>query len=184
MPEESEAFTSARREPRKLAPNAVHLVRTSVLANLKLSQMADQKASILMGATFLVFTLSVGQIGSGAMAIPLVILALFAFASAVLSVLAVLPKITHGSPRHEKDNILFFGVFSQMSEDDFANEVIDHLETDEAMYRLMLRDVYQNGLVLQRKKYRFLALAYRTFLLGLVLALTAFLVVTLTELGG
>jgi len=36
-------------------------VRTALQANLTLSQMADQKASILMGATFVVFTLAVGQ---------------------------------------------------------------------------------------------------------------------------
>ena len=37
-----------------LVPNAVHLVRTAQQMNLQLSQMADQKASILMGAAFLV----------------------------------------------------------------------------------------------------------------------------------
>ena len=38
-------------------PNAVHLVRTNQQITMQLSQMADQKASILMGATFVVFTL-------------------------------------------------------------------------------------------------------------------------------
>ena len=33
-------------------PNAVHLVRTNQQITMQLSQMADQKASILMGATF------------------------------------------------------------------------------------------------------------------------------------
>ena len=42
-------------------PNAVHLVRTNQQITMQLSQMADQKASILMGATFVVFTLAVGQ---------------------------------------------------------------------------------------------------------------------------
>ena len=47
-------------------PNAVHLVRTNQQITMQLSQMADQKASILMGATFVVFTLAVGQARAGA----------------------------------------------------------------------------------------------------------------------
>ena len=41
------------------SPNAVHMMRTAQLNTLQLSQMADHKASILLGATFLVFSLSV-----------------------------------------------------------------------------------------------------------------------------
>ena len=40
----------------------------------------------------------------------------------------------------------------------------------------MLRDIHQNGQVLQRKKYRFLGLAYRIFLAGLSLTLVVFLI--------
>src|SRR3546814_3304506 len=60
-------------------PNAVHLVRTNQQLTMQLSQMADQKASILMGATFVVFTLAIGQAraGAGAFALPLTILATF-----------------------------------------------------------------------------------------------------------
>ena len=70
-------------------PNAVHLVRTNQQITMQLSQMADQKASILMGATFVVFTLAVGQarVGAGAFALPLTVLAV---ASAVLGFLVVL----------------------------------------------------------------------------------------------
>jgi hypothetical protein len=46
---------------------------------------------------------------------------------------------------------------------------------DEALYRVMLRDLYQNGQVLHRRKYRYLALAYRMFLGGLALTLAVFL---------
>ena len=35
--------------------NAAHLMRTTQLAQLQLSAMADTKASILMGATFVIF---------------------------------------------------------------------------------------------------------------------------------
>ena len=40
----------------------------------------------------------------------------------------------------------------------------------------MARDIYQNGLVLARKKYRLLGWAYRIFLAGLTASLAAFVV--------
>ena len=50
-----------------------------------------------------------------------------------------------------------------MSEDDFADGILAELGDDERIYRAMLRDIHQNGMVLQHKKYRFLRLAYLLF---------------------
>lgn len=160
----------------KFPPNAVHLVRTVEQINVQLSQMADQKASILMGATFVVFTIAIGQLRAGQeLALPLMVLAFFSFISAMLAVFAVLPatRLKAG----DRPNILFFGHFTQWDETEFADRVIGALHDEETMYRLMLRDVYQNGQVLQHKKYRYLGLAYRTFLVGLVLTFGAFIAV-------
>lgn len=170
---------SEETKPAKLMPNAVHLVRTSMLSTLQLSQMADQKANMVMGASFVVFTLAVGQVRSGVMLLPIAILASGAFLAAIFAILAVLPKVTKSGEAHllgnsHGDNVLFFGVFSQMSEQEFSDQVIEAMTTDEATYRMMLRDVYQNGQVLHRKKYRYLGLAYRTFLMGLVGSFVAF----------
>jgi FtsH-binding integral membrane protein len=160
-------------EPKKLSPNAVHLVRTATQTNLSLSQMADQKASILMGATFVVFTISIGQMRSGSVPLALLVLAGFAFLSAMCAVAAVLPSISGGAAEG-KPNLLFFGTFTQWDEDEFADKVIAELGDDETIYRTMLRDIHQNGMVLQHKKYRFLRLAYLLFLAGLVATFTVF----------
>jgi hypothetical protein len=161
---------------RPLAPNAVHLVRTVTGSTLQLSQMADQKANMVMGASFVVFTLAVGQSRAGTMLLPVAILAGGAFVAAVCAILAVLPKVTHANgPVGDDANILFFGVFTSLSEDEFIDRVVARLDDDESAYRLMLRDIYQNGQVLQRKKYRFLGLAYRAFLTGICLSFLAFL---------
>jgi Family of unknown function (DUF5706) len=149
--------------------NAIHLVRTTQQVNVSLSQMADQKASILMGATFVVFTIGVGQAARQALSAPLVILIAFSFLSAMLAVFAIMPSVT--PTKNGSNNILFFGFFSRMTEAEYTEEVMANLHDDEHIYRTMLRDVYQNGLVLQNKKYKFLGYAYRVFLAGLVLTL-------------
>jgi hypothetical protein len=157
--------------------HAIHLLRTSQQANLMLSQMADTKASILMGATFLVFTIAVGQAAGGTLPWSLAVLAAFAFVSAIFAVFAVLPSV--GGPGADKlnggnPNKLFFGYFTHIDEDEWTDSVLEDLRADEAVFRAMLHDVYQNGQVLQRKKYKYLAYAYKSFMAGLCLtAITA-----------
>ena len=176
-------------EPTRAAPSlpspsgysnhAIHLVRTTQQINLSLSQMADQKASILMGATFLVFTITVGQARNGELPYSLGVLALFAFISAMCAVFAVLPSIsTPASPKLNDGvaNTLFFGYFTHMDEGAWTESVLDELRADETVFRAMLHDIYQNGQVLQRKKYKFLAYAYKSFMFGMCLTAFTFFV--------
>lgn len=159
-------------------PNAVHLVRTSQQMTMHLSQMADQKASILMGATFVVFTLAIGQarMGDGMLAMPLAMLATFSFLSALFAIAAVLPRISARHAEAETDgNILFFGQFTQWDEQQFINKVKEKLAREDDIYEMMLRDTYQNGVVLARRKYRYLAYAYHLFMAGLILTFLIFL---------
>ena len=154
--------------------NAVHLVRTTQLAQLQLSAMADHKASILMGATFVIFTITLGQARGAAVPLPLLILGGSAFFSAIFAVAAVLPAI-----RARKDaplNLLFFGSFTRLGEEEYLDRLTERLRSDDSIYRTMGRDIYQNGLVLARKKYRYLGIAYRIFLVGLTASFIAFIV--------
>lgn len=163
-------------ERKALSNQAVHLVRTATQSNLALSQMADQKASILMGATFVVFTIAIGQARSGAVPYALLALAGFSFLSAMCAVAAVLPSISGKGAASGRPNLLFFGTFSHLDEDEFADRVLAELHDDERIYRTMLRDIHQNGMVLQHKKYRFLRYAYMLFLAGLIVTFVTFLI--------
>jgi hypothetical protein len=161
--------------PPEYVQNAYHMVRTALQANLTLSQMADQKASILMGATFVVFTLSVGQASKGPVPLALVVLGAAALVSALFTITALMPSVA--APKGEVTegaNLLFFSVYAKLTEEEFIARVLPLLTSDEAIWRAMLRDMHQNGLVLARKKYRLLGYAYRSFLVGLVLTVVVF----------
>ena len=162
--------------PSGYSNHAIHLVRTLQQMELALSQMADQKASILMGATFLVFTISVGQAKNGSIPFALAVLAFFAFCSAMCAVFAVLPKISNAKSGVGGTNKLFFGYFTAMDEADWTNQVLGDLRADEDVFRAMLHDIYQNGQVLQRKKYKYLGLAYRVFITGMSLTFITFVI--------
>jgi hypothetical protein len=157
------------------SPSAVHMMRQTQHAQMQLSGIADAKANILMGATFVIFTIAVGQSQGGAAPLPLLILGGAAFFSAILAVLAVIPKV-HRAEGGKSGNLLFFGEFTAMEQEEFIDELMTRLQDDDALFRTMARDIYQNGRVLQRKKYRLLGLAYQVFLLGLVASCAAFVV--------
>lgn len=171
----SEPRPSAGAPVRVLSVQAVQLLRTVQVNTLALSQMADQKASILMGATFLVFSISISRALAEGLPWSLTVLALFAFLSALLAVMAVIPSV--GKPTAVvRPNLMFFGHFAELDEDAWTRDVLDQFGDDEAVYRVMLHDIYQNGQVLHRRKYRFLRYAYSTFMIGLMVTMAAFLV--------
>ncbi|WP_313801674.1 Pycsar system effector family protein [Sphingobium sp.] len=158
-------------------PNAIHLLRTAVQTNMQLSQMADQKANMLIGASMVIFTLSVAQLRSGALVWSVAVLAAGVFLAATCAILAVLPSV--GRPVGavaESDNLLFFGIFTSLGEAEFSDRMMALVADDEALCRAMLRDMYQNGQILQRRKYRYLGYAYRIFLTGVVASFVALVV--------
>ncbi|MFA5963973.1 MAG: Pycsar system effector family protein [Sphingomonas sp.] len=162
-------------------PKEVHNMLVAALeAHVQLSAMADTKASILMGATFVVFTLTIGQMSTSTLlASPsLILLGVFSFIATVLSVMAVMPAIR--TPKGRNPNYLFFGVFSTVSETEFVDRMIDVMRDEETTYRTMARDLYQNGVVLQKKKYYYLTRSYQAFLIGIVLTLVAFVLQAVT----
>jgi hypothetical protein len=157
-------------------PKEVHnLLVTAQTGHIALSAMADSKASILMGATLVVFSLTIGQITSEKATASLLLLGAFSFLATVLSIMAIRPKLTHPPATIQPGaNILFFGCFAGLPQEEFIDHVIDVLRSEEATYRAMARDLYQNGQVLHRKKYRYLSYAYSTFLVGFMATLIAF----------
>ena len=150
--------------------NAIHMLRTVQTNSLRLAQMADQKASILMGASFVVFSIAVSRTFAGYVPWSLTVLALFSFLSALCGALAVMPSVARPGSGG-RVNKLFFGHFCADDEESWTEDVLGDLHADERVFRLMLRDIYQNGQVLHHRKYRFLGYAYRLFVTGLVATL-------------
>ena len=77
-------------------PKEVHnLLVLANSTNITLSGMADTKASILMGASFVVFSISIGDIAEGQASLPVLVLTLFSF---IATVFGVLPRRRSRSP--------------------------------------------------------------------------------------
>ena len=162
-------------EIRKYGGDAVQAIRTASQAHYHLSAMADRKASMLMGASFVVFTLCVSQATTrGHLPLAMMVLAISAFLSAICSAVAVMPSILGGHNYKGQRNLMFFGGFADMGEDKYIAEMMDRLADQQKFLEMVARDVYQNGQVLAHKKYRLLTIAYSIFILGLIASVVAF----------
>jgi hypothetical protein len=151
-------------------PKEVHnLLIAAYEGNWALSEMADNKASILMGASFVVFSLSIADVAAGKATFPLLVLTLFSFAATVLGVLTVRPNRL---PKFKLDpnnvNIMFFGSYSNITREEYIEQVIKILSSEEETYRRLAKDIYDHGCILRADKYRWLYWSYTLFLVGLV----------------
>jgi hypothetical protein len=90
-----------------------------------------------------------------------------------LAIVAVIPRFYTEPSAHARPNLLFFGVFSHIPEDDFIDQAIDLTDSHEGVRRAFLRDIHQMGKGLNETKFRYLAYAFRVGLGGMAIAFVA-----------
>lgn len=156
-------------DPHFVYPQTGSLLESADAANMALSEMADNKSSILMGASFVVFSLSIGDVAEGTAGIPILLLTLFSFAATVLGVMTVRPgrlkpfKVTPATA-----NLVFFGSYANITRKEYEDAMIEALRSEEEAYRHMSRSICDHGCILRREKYRWLYWSYTLFLAGLI----------------
>ena len=143
------------------------LLRTAQQHHVQLSAMADTKASILITVSSIVLTIALSRSADPQLRAALLTLAFTCLVSFILAVIAVLPAFGKKKGRR---NLLFFGHFADMTEDEFMYAVEQMISTDQGIYEAAARDIYSLGLYLHRKKYRFIRYAYIALITGFILA--------------
>ncbi|GAK90543.1 metal-dependent phosphohydrolase [Nonlabens ulvanivorans] len=163
------------------------LFRTALRNHIKLSDIADTKANILLSVNAIIISLALAnlipkleQVSNRHLLWPTLILVLFSVASIVLSIMSTRPNITTGEftddeVRERKVNLLFFGNFHKMPLDKYKNSVMDLLEEKEEVYESLIKDLYYLGVVLARK-YKLLRLTYTIFMIGIIGSVLAFVI--------
>ncbi|HEY3054522.1 MAG TPA: Pycsar system effector family protein [Thermoanaerobaculia bacterium] len=144
-----------------------NLLRTIQQHHVQLSVMADTKASILITVSSIVATIALSRANEPHLRPALLTLAAACLIALVLAIVAVLPTF---SKKRGLRNLLFFGHFASMSEDEFMHALEQIVSTDDLLYEAAARDIYSLGKYLHQKKYRFLRFAYIALIAGFVLA--------------
>lgn len=147
----------------------VYLLRTTQQHHVQLSAMADQKASFLIAASFVMLTILFGHMKQGGLSLPLAVLAVSTLAAAVFAVLAVMPRSHIRTLKNQDMNPLFFGHFAALSREEYLGIMEKVFASDQSVYEAMLLDIYQMGKVLNDRKYRYLRYSYQLFFTGLLL---------------
>lgn len=149
-------------------PEYINVLISAHAGNLELSNMADSKASILLGASFVVFGLSISDIAAGKASVPLVVLTVFSFIATVLGVLTVRPaRIRDLKVEPGKANIMFFGSFTNVTKEQYVEQCVRLLADPEASIRAMAADIYDHGKLLKADKFSWLYWSYSAFLWGM-----------------
>lgn len=163
------------------------LYRVTMRNHLKLSDIADTKANILLSVNAIIISLALANLipyidtpSHRPLMIPTLILVLFSVASIIGSIMSTRPNVTSGEFSREqvanKDvNVLFFGNFHQMPYKEFEWAMNEILKDQTYVYNSLSRDLYYLGVVLNRK-YRLLRITYTIFMIGIILSVTAFVI--------
>ncbi|MCP3872098.1 MAG: hypothetical protein GY699_02945 [Desulfobacteraceae bacterium] len=152
-----------------------HMIRQTRNHHVQLSSMADSKANMLMTTASVVLTLCVPYVMDTTLKYAAITLMIFCFLTIFLSVYAAMPKIPflfrHKSPSEFTPsyfNLLFFGDFIHLKYDDYQMKMEKMMSSQESVYREQIKEIYFLGNFLAKKKFRFLRLAYITFLVGFI----------------
>jgi hypothetical protein len=156
--------------------------------NQRLSDMADNKAQILITVTSIPLSVIISLVlkrldNDTHLIIPTFILSSVCLATMIFSILATRPVIPKGlytksELEAHRCNLLFFGNFYKMNVEDYTDSMPKVMGHTEHTYRMLIRDVFYQGKVLARK-YRRRRIAYNIFMYGLIVSVTAYFVATL-----
>ena len=157
--------------------------RVALRNHIKLSDIADTKANIMLSVNAIIISLVLSNLiskldNNNYLIIPTAIFILFSATTMILAVIATRPNITRGEFTKEdvanrSVNLTFFGNFHKMELSEFEWAIGELLKDREYVYKSLTKDLYFLGQVLDRK-YRILRITYTIFVAGTIISLLSF----------
>ncbi|MFV9549984.1 Pycsar system effector family protein [Algibacter sp. PT7-4] len=157
--------------------------RVALRNHIKLSDIADTKANILLSVNAIIISLVLANLiskldNNAYLIYPTAIFTLSCVISMVLSIIATRPNITSGEFTKEdvankNVNLTFFGNFHKMSLEEYDWAVKELLKDKDYVYSSLTKDLYFLGKVLERK-YRILRVTYTIFMIGMIVSVLSF----------
>lgn len=161
------------------------MFRITSANNQRLSDMADNKAQLLITVNSIILSLIVSLVlrrleDNAFLIVPTFILLMVSLSCIIFSILATRPSIPDGvfnenDLERKKVNLLFFGNFYKMALNDYSKGMIRVMNDQEFLYGTLITDVYSQGVVLGRK-YKLIRIAYNIFMFGLIAAVLAYII--------
>ncbi len=159
------------------------MFRTMLTNLVRLSNMADQKAGLMISVNSIIVSLVVSVLFNKLtenrdLLFPTFLLLLVCLITIIYSILATRPTVNKRIV-NEAD-LLFFGHFSSFSLDDYVRSMQELVANETNLQNKMIGNIYAQGRVLE-KKYLYLKIAYTVFMVGFPLVVVAY-ILSLTNL--
>jgi HD superfamily phosphodiesterase len=176
------------------------MFRTMYSNHMKLSDMADKKAGMMIQLNAVILSVIITYLGAKSsilaptgnasftrnpiLTVPMAILLATALGSVTTAILSAQPDVTSfkwlkRNPEiasNRRVNLLFFGQFTKLSLQHFQEGMRELMRQKDNLYNNMVTDVYYLGEVLDRK-YKLLRVSYSIFMVGLILTALSFAIV-------
>jgi len=161
--------------------------RVALKNHIKLSDIADTKANILLSVNAIIISLVLSNLilkldspSNNYLIFPTLIFVISSVIYMVLSNIATRPNITSGEFTKEdveqkRVNLTFFGNFHKMELKEYQWAISELIKDKTYLYDSMTKDLYFLGKVLDRK-YRILRITYNIFMTGMIISVIAFIV--------
>ncbi|HEY9185725.1 MAG TPA: Pycsar system effector family protein [Salegentibacter sp.] len=163
------------------------LFRVTLRNHIKLSDIADTKANILLSVNAIIISLAFANLlpklnteAHTHLLIPILILMIFSVASIILSIMSTRPNVTSGEftkdqVKNREVNLLFFGNFHKMPFELFRWGMKEIIKDKDYVYESLMLDLHLLGKVLHRK-YKLLRITYTVFMTGIILSVLSFII--------
>jgi len=159
------------------------MLRLTSENHLRLSDMADGKANILISVNAIIISVILGVLirkleTDVYLTIPTMLFLAFSVTTVIIAIMATRPKVSEGrftkaDVMNKRTNLLFFGNFYKTPVQEYEWAMGMMMQDKEYLYTSLIRDIHQLGVVLGRK-YKLIRLAYTIFTIGIVVSVFAF----------
>lgn len=166
--------------------SAQMMFKTALRNHIDLSNLADNKANIMLSVNALIVTVAVPMAASYIsdnliLGVPVGTLLITCLASMIYATLATRPIKMSGSTSLDSikkgtSNLFFFGNFYKMSFDEYQEGMEFVISDEENLDNSIQRDLFFLGKSLGRK-YQQLRICYNVFMVGVVISVILFIVI-------
>ena len=182
-PTEKEQETEEKQRINLINRGIQTMLRLTSENHLKLSDLADGKANILISVNAIIISVILSVLVRKLevephLTIPTMLFLLSSICTIVVSILATQPKVSVGNFTREdiarkETNLLFFGNFHKSTRSDYEWAMGEMMKDKDYLYNSLVRDIYYLGVILGRK-YKLIRLAYMIFMYGLIISVVSF----------
>jgi len=169
------------------------MLRLTSENHMKLSDMADGKANILISVNAIIISVILSVLmrrlqSDTYLTIPTILFLASSVCTIVVAILATRPKVSSGRFSEQdidskKTNLLFFGNFYKCTQEEYERAMSKMMVDAEYLYGSLVKDIYQLGVVLARK-YRLIRWAYNIFMFGIIVSVIAFAIAVMMSNQG